>query len=213
MPNRPLADDTLYISPEYNPHSLERDWGFFVLEQRSRVFESMSSGLADLRIALCDTSRSGNQIHALRPAKVTTDALAENAEQLCSEVGLDVVSLALLADVPLPRPLHLTHNSLIGHWRWLRSVWRFSAELPQYGLQHSDPKPDPTISAFLTDGKNNLAVAALREKFKHLEQEGFAPENHLSFVSSLTLFCPFIGTELLWRQGLIKASKAKGTVK
>ncbi|MFV1849406.1 MAG: hypothetical protein ACMZ66_01670 [Thalassospira sp.] len=208
-----MANDTLYISPEYNPHSLERDWGFFVREQRGRVFERMSSGLEDLRAALCNVGRSGNQVHAPKPAKVTTDALAENAEQLCSEVGLDVVSLALLADVPMHRPLHVTHNSLIGHWRWLRAVWRFAAELPQYGLQHSDPRPDPAISAFLTDGKNNLAIAALREKFKQLEQEGFDPENYLSFASGLTLFCPFIGTELLWRQGLITASKAKGTVK
>ena len=213
MPNRPLAADTLYISPKYNPHSLERDWGLFLREQRGRVFESMLSGLADLRAALCNVGRTGDQMSALKPAKVTTDALAENAEQLCSEVGLDVVSLALLADVPLHRPLHLTHNSLIGNWRWLRSVWRFAFELPHFRLEHSDPEPDPAISAFLTDGKNNLAIAVLREKFKQLGQEDFDQERYLSFASSLTLFCPFIGTELLWRQGQIKASKAKGTVK
>lgn len=213
MPNSPLAADTLYKSPEYNPHSLERDWGFFVREQRGLVCESIPSGLADLRAALCNVDGTGNNVPAQKSAKVTTDALAENAEQLCSEVGLDVVSLALLADIPLHRPLHLTHNSLIGHWRWLRSVWRFSAELPHVAAETSGPKLDLTIRAFLADGKNNLAVAALRAKFKHLEQEGLDPENYLSFVSSLTLFCPFIGTELLWRQGLIKTPKAKGTVK
>lgn len=211
MPNRPLADDTLYMSPEYNPHSLERDWGFFVRAQRKFVFESISSGLADLRVALCNVNDPEKPPRVPKPAKVTTDALTENREQLCDEVGLDVLSLALLADVPLHRPLHLTHNSLIGHWRWLRTVWCFSAELPAFGSEPSSTKPDPAIFSLLTDGKNNLAVAALREKFKQLEQEDLDPQSYLSFLGSLTLFCPFIATELLWRQGLIKASKTEGT--
>lgn len=213
MPNRPLANDTLYMSPEYNPHSLERDWGFFVRRQSELVFKSMTSGLADVRAALCNVHTTASPQHVPTPAIVTTDALNESAEQLCDEVGLDVLSLALLADVPLHRPLHLTHNSLIGHWRWLRTVWRFSSELPGFAMTQSDAQPDPALISLLTEGKNNLAIAALREMFKQLEQEAFAPERYLSFLGSLTLFCPFIGTELLWRQGLIDLPKAEGTAK
>lgn len=212
-PNRPLANDTLYISQEYNPHSLERDWGFFVRGQRKLVFKSMTSGLVGVRAALCNVHTSATPQRVPTPGKVTTDALTESAEQLCDEVGLDVLSLALLADVPLHRPLHLTHNSLIGHWRWLRTVWRFSSVLPDFAMLHSDAQPDPALISLQAEGKNNLAIAALREKFKQLEQEAFAPERYLSFLGSLTLFCPFIGTELLWRQGLIELPKAEGTAR
>ena len=211
--NRPLANDTLYISPEYNPHSLERDWGFFVRGQRELVFKSLTSGLADVRAALCNVHTTSTPQRTPTTAKVTTDALTEGAEQLCDEVGLDVLSLALLADVPSHRPLHLTHNSLIGHWRWLRTVWRFSSELPSFTMMQSDAQPDPALISLLVEGKNNLAVATLREKFKQLEQETFSKERYLSFLGSLTLFCPFIGTELLWRQGLIDVPKAEGTAK
>lgn len=213
MPNRPLANDTLYISPEYNPHSLERDWGFFVRGQRELIFKSLTSGLTDVRAALYNVHTSATPQRVPTPAKVTTDVLTESAEQLCDEVGLDLLSLSLLADTPLHRPLHLTHNSLIGHWRWLRTVWRFSVGIPDFATVPSDAQPDPALISLLTEGKNNLAIAALREKFKQLEQEAFAPEHYLSFLGSLTLFCPFIGTELLWRQGLIDVPKAEGTAR
>ena len=56
------------------------------------------------------------------------------------------------------------------------------------------------VSDALQNGKNNLAVAQLRKMFKEVQH---APENdglYISFLNSLSLFCPFIGTELLWRQ-------------
>ena len=138
-----MTDHTLYISPEYNPHSLYRDWGFFMRTSSPDIYTCLSQGpdLATLRQTLFDTlfdslldqatGQTGtSHPPGKSPAKVTTDAVTDDAPQLCQEVGLDTLTLALLADVPIHRPLHLSHNNLIGQWRWLRQVWRVCAPLP-----------------------------------------------------------------------------------
>ncbi|WP_296992529.1 hypothetical protein [Thalassospira sp. UBA1131] len=203
-----MSQGTLYISPEYNPHSLQRDWGFVVSAERSDVFEVIPESLATIRTALYfsvlkasppDFSPSSSQRN--RPSKVTTDETVGNGAQLNYEVGFDIMSLALLADVPAHRPLHLTHNSLIGHWRWLRDVWRVGSSRPQFTATMDTRN---AVTEALRNGKNNLAVAELRNLFKKVQQN---PDNaglYISFLNSLSLFCPFIATELLWRQGRIE---------
>ncbi|EKF10122.1 hypothetical protein TH2_02110 [Thalassospira profundimaris WP0211] len=60
------------------------------------------------------------------------------------------------------------------------------------------------VTEALRNGKNNLAIAELRNLFKKVQHE---PDNaglYISFLNSLSLFCPFIATELLWRQGRIE---------
>ncbi|OAZ15043.1 hypothetical protein TH15_04430 [Thalassospira profundimaris] len=112
------------------------------------------------------------------------------------------MSLALLADVPAHRPLHLTQNSLIGHWRWLRDVWRVGSSRPNCSV--TMPAQQNAVTEALRNGKNNLAIAELRNLFKKVQQN---PDNaglYISFLNSLSLFCPFIATELLWRQGRIE---------
>ncbi|MBP3125463.1 hypothetical protein [Thalassospira sp. ER-Se-21-Dark] len=203
-----MSQGTLYISPEYNPHSLQRDWGFVVSVDRRDVFEVIPESLATIRTALyfsiveaspLDCSPPSSQHD--RPAKVTTDESLGNGAQLYHEVGFDIMSLALLADVPAHRPLHLTQNSLIGHWRWLRDVWRVGSSRPQCTATMDTRN---AVTEALRSGKNNLAIAELRNLFKKVQQE---PDNaglYISFLNSLSLFCPFIATELLWRQGQIE---------
>ncbi|KXJ51591.1 MAG: hypothetical protein AXW12_02600 [Thalassospira sp. Nap_22] len=203
-----MSQGTLYISPEFNPHSLQRDWGFVVSAERSDVFNVMPESLATIRAALyCSVVEESSLDFSPPPlqrdhqAKVTTDETVGNGAQLYHEVGLDIMSLALLADVPAHRPLHLTQNSLIGHWRWLRDVWRFTSSRPRFtGAIESRN----SVTEVLQTGKNNLAIAELRNLFKKVQQE---PDNaglYISFLNSLSLFCPFIATELLWRQGRIE---------
>ena len=136
------------------------------------------------------------------PGKVTTDGFAETGTPLLHEVGFDIMSLALLADVPVHRPLHLMQNSLIGHWRWLRDVWRYALRRPHCTETETTQSPNAVTEALLK-GKSNLAIAHLRDLFKKVQQNPDNPRLHISFLSSLSLFCPFIGTELLWRQGRI----------
>ncbi|BDW90935.1 hypothetical protein [Thalassospira tepidiphila] len=203
-----MSQDTLYISPEYNPHSLQRDWGFVVSAERRDVFELMPESLATIRTALYFSVHKASPLdfspplsEPYRPAKVTTDETVGNGAQLYHEVGFDIMSLALLADVPAHRPLHLTQNSLMGHWRWLRDVWRVGSSRPQCTATMDTRN---AVTKALRNGKNNLAIAELRNLFKKVQQN---PDNaglHISFLNSLSLFCPFIATELLWRQGRIK---------
>ncbi|MBC08306.1 hypothetical protein [Thalassospira sp.] len=202
-----MSKDTDYISPEYNPHSLQRDWGFLICEQHPEIIEAFSGSLSDLRARLHESSvgkfaqnDANAPLTAGAPAKVTTDGLAANRSSLYDEVGLDILTLALLSDVPAHRSLHLTQNSLIGHWRWLRDVWRYCARHPQCD---APPHPHSTVTTALQSGKNNLAIAHLRDLFKKVQQAPNDAGLCISFLSSLSLFCPFIGTELLWRQGWI----------
>ncbi|WP_417835476.1 hypothetical protein [Thalassospira tepidiphila] len=205
-----MSQATLYISSEYNPHSLQRDWGFVVSAERRDVFEVILENLETIRTALycsvvaaasLDLSPRPSKPQPYRPAKVTTDESVGNGAQLYHEVGFDIMSLALLADVPAHRPLHLTQNSLIGHWRWLRDVWRIASSRPRFTEAMESRN---TTTEVLKTGKNNLAIAELRNLFKKVQQE---PDNaglYISFLGSLSLFCPFIATELLWRQGRIE---------
>ena len=199
-----MSKGTPYISPEYNPHALQRDWGFLVSAERHELFEAMHKGLSAFRAVLCRSiiqhAAEGSKVSDAMPGhsvKVTSEGIAQEGKQLYREVGLDVMTLALLADVPAHRPLHLTQNSLIGHWRWLRDVWRETQSRPKYDATAFQTQD--AVSDALQNGKNNLAVAELRKMFKEVQH---APEND-GLLNSLSLFCPFIGTELLWRQGRI----------
>jgi len=92
-------------------------------------------------------------------------------------------------------------RALLNHWRWLRDVWRETQSHPKYDATACQTRN--SVSDALQNGKNNLAVAELRKMFKQVQH---APESdglYISFLNSLSLFCPFIGTELLWRQGRI----------
>ncbi|WP_297001551.1 MULTISPECIES: hypothetical protein [unclassified Thalassospira] len=203
-----MSKGTPYISPEYNPHALQRDWGFLVSAVRHELFEVMHTSLGTFRAMLCGSvlqhAAEDSKVSGAMPgypAKVTSEGIAQEGKQLYREVGLDIMTLALLADVPAHRPLHLTQHSLIGHWRWLRDVWRETQSRPKYDATAFQTRD--AVSDALQNGKNNLAVAELRKMFKEVQH---APENdglYFSFLNSLSLFCPFIGTELLWRQGRI----------
>ncbi|WP_430473744.1 hypothetical protein ACQ0MK_17830 [Thalassospira lucentensis] len=150
-------------------------------------------------------------------AKVSTDAVSNSALEIYREVGLDVLILSLLADVPIHRPLNLAHSSLVGHWRWLRQVWRLMAPLSANAKPQAHvtaEKVHSSIADVVAQGRNNIAIALLRQSFQEIEDADAAElaDSHQSFLANLTLFCPFIGTELLWRKGLITAPKAEGLI-
>lgn len=233
-----LVARAVYISPEYNPHSLKRDWGFFIETARPDIFSEMSTtSLATLRQTLVRSLReiaSANHIIAANkegdskpepssPSKVTTDIPEATANALYNEVGLDVLTLALLADVPVHRPLHISHNSLVGHWRWLRLVWRTLAQT------ETKPVAIPPIEEFhpaqmlrdaLLENRNNVAIAQLRQMFHDLHEgpcvgkpEQIDRDKLYSFLANLSLFCPFIGSELSYQYGLVEAPWTKGSLK
>ena len=226
-----MADTSLYISPEYNPHSLMRDWGFFVEQQRPDIYAELSGPLSPLRqiLAASIITMAGGELVAT-PAtsgKITTDFVVPDARTMCQEVGLDVLTLALLADVPLHRPLQITQNALIGHWRWLRLVWRTLADAkPATGCFDTMPTtPKSTFATLypaLVAGRSNVAIANLRTMFQNLtaHYETESVQNSLpesqdalhSLLANLTLFCPFIGYDLLCRHGLMKAPWIKGSI-
>ena len=168
-----MSKGTPYISPEYNPHALQRDWGFLICEQHPEIIEAFSGSLSDLRARLHESSvgkfaqnDANAPLTAGAPAKVTTDGLAANRSSLYDEVGLDILTLALLSDVPAHRSLHLTQNSLIGHWRWLRDVWRVGYSRPQFTATMDTRN---AVTEVLRNGKNNLAIAELRNLLSGLE--------------------------------------------
>ena len=208
-----MSHDTTYISPEYNPHSLERDWGFLVWPDYLDGFSPDAKSLASLRVWLFDKimqstvpDRRSRKVSQSHPATVSADGLSHNPGQLCRDVGLDILTLSLLADVPIHRPHTLTQNSLVGHWRWLREVWRHGRDRPTISetlSDETDQRATDLIDA-LTSGKNNLAIAQLRDCFKKVQNTPEDSGAYLSFLYGLTLFCPFIATELLWRQGRIE---------
>lgn len=233
-----LVAKPVYISSEYSPHSLKRDWGFFVETSRPDIFTEISTtSLATLRQTLvCSLREIASVNHIISankegdskpepssPAKVTTDIPEATANALYNEVGLDVLTLALLADVPLHRPLHISHNSLVGHWRWLRLVWRTLAKT------ETKPVAIPPIEEFqpaqilrdaLLENRNNVAIAQLRQMFHDLHEGPYVGEPEqidrdklYSFLANLTLFCPFIGCELSCQYGLIEAPWTKGSLK
>jgi hypothetical protein len=63
-------------------------------------------------------------------------------------------------------------------------------------------------------GRNNTAIALLRSSFQQLISSTGALQanDYQTFLANLSVFCPFIGTELLWRQGMVTASKDKGMI-
>ena len=79
-----------------------------------------------------------------------------------------------------------------------------------------------TLYLALMAGRSNVAIANLRKMFQNLtaHYETQSVQNGLpksqdalhSFLANLTLFCPFIGYDLLCRHGLIKAPWIKGSI-
>ena len=213
----PDIDDTpLYVSQYYNPHSLAREWGFILAGLRPAL-TLQNGNLRAGRIAiareiqtLLPATNNGPKPDAILPphaGSVSTDIIDNNLALLRQQVGSDILCLTLLADVPLDRPLHISQNSLIGHWRWLRQVWS------QLASDKSSPAIlTPELSAFansavadkIAAGRFNIAIATLRQQFNTLRDSKDTlqiPGARLSFIQNLTLFCPFIGTELLYRLG------------
>lgn len=214
-----MPDTPIYVSGQYNPHSLTREWGF-VLALHRPALSQYGDDLRAGRLAIAC------EILGLLPAweeqkdfprqpknagPVSTDIIENNLAKLHSQIGSDILCLTLLADVPLDRPLHITQSSLIGHWRWLRQVWTklaigeqpftFMPEAQTHSLRDT---PKSKIVDELEKGRFNTAIANLRSDFKSLSNNSDSAKDlelRLSFITNLTLFCPLIGSELLYRLG------------
>lgn len=211
-----MPDAPIYVSDQYNPHSLIREWGF-VLASHRPAFSKYGDDLRAGRLAIAC------EILGLLPAweeqkdiprqpknagPVSTDIIDNNLAKIHSQIGSDILCLTLLADVPLDRPLHITQSSLIGHWRWLRQVWTKLAIgeqtftfMPEAHLRDT---PKSKIVDELEKGRFNTAIANLRSDFKSLSNNSDSAKDlelRLSFITNLTLFCPLIGSELLYRLG------------
>lgn len=214
-----MLDTPIYVSDQYNPHSLTREWGF-VLASHRPAFSQCGADLRAGRIAiareilgLLPNLEERNEFSRLpkNAGPVLTDIVDNDLTSLYSQIGSDILCLALLADVPLDRPLHITQSSLIGHWRWLRQVWSrlaideqaftFMPEAQTHSLQDT---PKSKIVDELAKGRFNTAISNLRSDFKSLSNNSDSAKNlelRLSFIKNLTLFCPLIGSELLYRLG------------
>ncbi|MDP2699232.1 hypothetical protein [Thalassospira sp.] len=131
-----------------------------------------------------------------------------DSETLIAELGPDIVWLSLLADVPLHRPLMLSHENFTGHWRWLRHVWTYYKEPGPEQLPQTAEIP-PNILTSLQQQKYHTAIAHLHLAFRALSAKPFdnmPPTRHLGFLTALQWFCPYIGAELLYRYGRIESS-------
>ncbi|MCC9621186.1 hypothetical protein LPB41_05725 [Thalassospira sp. MA62] len=252
-----MAEQSGYISAQYNPHSLKRDWGLIVYDYlrpgirdcgesqtlgtlRHTLFGTIRAQVNSIHLPSVTCSQSpdlspSSQVHqSLQIPKVMfedsgMDDGSISVKQLIDEVGLDTLTLALLGDVPLHRSLNLGQNALVGHWRWLRLVWRQFARPPGFADLPDNAPPPATpdfnqiqthvtalASAELIDlvvgGRNNLAVAYLHHSFQQLPAPADKiTSKHQSFLANLALFCPFIGLELLWQHNLIMSQTDKGT--
>lgn len=214
-----MPDTPIYVSDQYNPHSLTREWGF-VLASHRPAFSKYGDDLRGGRLAIAC------EILSLLPAceeqkdfprqpknagPVSTDIIDNNLAKLHSQIGSDILCLTLLADVPLDRPLHITQSNLIGHWRWLRQVWTKLATaeqtftfMPEAQPQSLQNTPKSKMVDQLAKGRFNTAIANLRCDFKSLSNNCDSAKDlelRLSFITNLTLFCPLIGSELLCRLG------------
>ncbi|KZB52388.1 hypothetical protein [Thalassospira xiamenensis] len=207
-----MTDTPLYVSQNYNPHSLTREWGF-VLADICPAFTFQSGDLSTARLDIAKNIQASLPKPAANLPNhagiVSTDTIDNDPASLHQQVGSDIICLTLLADVPFDHPLHITQSSLIGHWRWLRQVWTHlstqkvseASRLESPELQRS-PKND--VIDEITRGRFNTAIAALRSEFKSLrfpQDASWDLDSRLSFIRNLTLFCPLIGTELLYRLG------------
>ncbi|WP_417812030.1 hypothetical protein [Thalassospira alkalitolerans] len=221
-----MTDATLYMSQQYNPHSLDREWGFILAKKRPALIKSqdLQSARIDLAKEIVDSYvplQSDHTLPAISGA-VKADGIDPDPKVLIAQVGTDIVRLALLADVPLHRPIRITHNSLVGHWRWLRQVWTcFWYDTNNIALSATSTTatpntltgnpPDNITGKIISDtrhhietGRFHTAIAALHQQFQAISLSDKASEispARLSFLQDLTLFCPFIGTELLYRHG------------
>ncbi len=214
------------MSQQYNPHSLDREWGFVLAKKRPALIisQDLQSARIDLAKEIVDSYVPLQSNHTLPTISgaVKADGIDPDPKVLIAQVGTDIVRLALLADVPLHRPIRITHNSLVGHWRWLRQVWScFSHDTNNIALSAaSSPATPNTITStppgnisgkiisdtrcHIETGRFHTAIAALHQEFQTIsspERTSKISPARLSFLQDLTLFCPFIGTELLYRHG------------
>lgn len=204
------------MSRRYNPHSLDREWGFVLAKKRPALIRSqdLQSARIDLAKEIVDSYVSLQSDHTLPTISgaVKVDGIDPDPKVLIAQVGTDIIGLALLADVPLHRPIRITHNSLVGHWRWLRQVWAcFSHDTNNIALSPARTPPGNITGKIISDtrhhietGRFHTAIATLHQQFQTFsppEKTSKISPVRLSFLQDLTLFCPFIGTELLYRHG------------
>jgi hypothetical protein len=213
-----------YQSETYNPHALLRRWGFLHSAalrdacnhndaRRCRKICADSLLIGAQQLPGTPLSSHPGQGKALKtPGKIIWDSSIENPATLIGDIGADIFSLVILADVPLYRDTRIGNEQCIGHWRWLRRVWAFFT-----GNKVSVPPscPEPAFSdcdlvlAPLADQAFHIAIAQLRTLFHALPpiapDQNRAFEEHIRFLYLLNLFCPYIGHELLYRYGVIES--------
>ncbi|WP_147252961.1 hypothetical protein [Thalassospira profundimaris] len=228
---------TGYASPTYNPHSLSRRWGLFFSgrilnhlpneqapNRQTRAFRSQLAKWiqTDFQQSFLASASQTQAYHKITHARATASCPPDIApvllkddisslDDLVKETGIDVLALAVLADVPLNRPRNLELEDLVAQWRWLRLVWSHFSR-PEGTPLTDRPSVAPSadvmsIARQIEQYRLNIALAELRIMFQYLQK---APANRqnalqLCFIELLRLFCPYIGHELLYRYGAIKS--------
>lgn len=240
---------TRYTSPTYNPHSLSQRWGLFFTDRilnplpngqnpnrqtqifRSQLVKSIHtdfqhSFLAFPAIPPMPVKISDAKAGDLDPAPAAPETAPillpdeiSGLDDLAKEVGLDVLALAVLADVPVYRPRHLELEDLVAQWRWLRLVWSHFCQ-PEKTEKANNAKDDIfdvasavrsnrvlAVTRQIDQYRFNIALAELRKMFQYLRKSPANRQNplQLCFIELLRLFCPYIGHELLYRYGAIKS--------
>ncbi|MFH1805693.1 MAG: hypothetical protein ABID63_12490 [Pseudomonadota bacterium] len=202
----------MYQSTRYNPHALARAWGSLYRDRLGDVSDAVQLRLYRAQIARAVLQAADIVIQSDRLTGPVTFREKTDSKTLIAELGPDIVWLSLLADVPLHRPLMLSHENFIGHWRWLRHVWTYYKEPGQKQLPQTAEIP-PDIITSLQQQKYHTAIAHLHLAFRALSAKPFgdtsdntSPARHLGFLTALQWFCPYIGAELLYRYGRIETS-------
>jgi hypothetical protein len=225
--------DTRYGSPTYNPHSLKRRWGLFLSGRnvamaaclkkdgktpgfRTHLDHCIQNNLPTILGLPRGTQTENGSFETIKPDKnrvgpiILQDGISD-LPTLIDEVGLDIVALSVLSDVPLHRPRRLELEDLVSHWRWLRQIWQFSCEVEDSCATRARVKIDPAIANSagivqnIRQSRYNIAIAEMRTLFQDIRK---TPANRhcqaqLQFLRLLCLFCPYIGHELLYRYGLV----------
>jgi hypothetical protein len=234
--------DTRYASPTYNPHSLNRRWGLFLSGKKHEIPAALSAGsdrkgdisrnfreslgfriqnnLVQIPCLLSSTNSldlAGKPLSHRRQDNIVGPIILHDGitdiPTLIDEVGIDIVTLAVLSDVPLHRPRRLELEDLVSQWRWLRQVWQFFCRTKVDNSHHISSNEADLITAKsanivreISQARYNIAIADMRAMFQGLKK---APDNcnepdQLQFLYLMRLFCPYIGHELLYRYGLVE---------
>ena len=235
-----------YASSTYNPHSLSRRWGLFFSDRilsplpsgenpnrqtqafRSQLAQSIQTDFQHSFVAppaiaptsgKIATSKAENPACQPETAPILLRDEISNLDSLTNEVGIDVLALAVLADVPLHRPRNLELKDLVAQWRWLRLVWSHLCQ-PENAPMSNNTKDNVldvittvqsesvvAVTRQIDQYRYNIALAELRKLFQFLRKSPANRQNplQLCFIELLRLFCPYIGHELLYRYGAIKS--------